>query len=405
MRENIKLRCPEYFKEFRCIGGMCEDNCCGGWDIHIDKTTFEQYKKIQDKRTNKYVNKNVFIRDNCKNINIDYGQIKLKDNKCPFLDKDRYCSIQLKLGEEYLSSVCATFPRIINKIDDYYEMSLDISCIEAARIILLKREGIEFEEAEGTLGKHAISVSIITDDKAIKDTNLKYIKEIRDISIKIIKNRKFELSERLYILGSFLEIIRKELCYDYNNVVQFINRYNIDFFGGEFKRNRMNYMLQLSFFRDMLEKLNIFEGNYSDYFKERMKEVMLGFRFNEHESLMENSDAFLKAYDICKENIFRNYSYIFENYLVNHMFKELFPFSESDILINDYIMMLIRFSYIRFYIVGQYLYKGTISIDDIIRFIQSLTKEIEHDKTYLSDILQYVKENELDNRRFATILL
>jgi lysine-N-methylase len=87
------------------------------------------------------------------------------------------------------------------------------------------------------------------------------------------------------------------------------------------------------------------------------------------------------------------------------MFKELFPFSESDLVINDYIMMLIRFSYIRFYIVGQYLYRGEILKEDIIKFIQTLTKEIEHDTTYLRDILKYVKENELDNRRFSIILL
>lgn len=83
------------------------------------------------------------------------------------------------------------------------------------------------------------------------------------------------------------------------------------------------------------------------------------------------------------------YSYIFENYLVNHMFKELFPFSESDVIFDSYIMMLVRFSYIRFYLVGQYLYSGEISKENTqIRSIQSLTK-IEHDKTYLKDILKF----------------
>jgi lysine-N-methylase len=406
VRENIKLRCPSYLKEFRCIGGKCEDNCCGGWDIHIDKSTFEQYGNIQDIKINEYINKNIFIRDNCKNIDIDYGQVKLNsDGKCPFLDKDKYCIIHAKLGKEYLSNVCSAFPRIINKIDDYYEMSLDVSCIEAAKILHSKKEGIEFEEDEVLLGKHALGINIITADKAIRDTNFKYIKEIRDVSIRIIKNRKFCLSERLYMLGGFLESIRKELCYNYNNIIEFINGYNIDSFGGKFKRDRINYMLQLSFFRDMLEKLDISKGNHREYFKARMKEVTLGFRFNKGESLMENSEIFLKAYDICEANIFKKYSYIFENYLVNHMFKELFPFSESDLVINDYIMMLIRFSYIRFYIVVQYLYRGEILKEDIIKFIQTLTKEIEHDTTYLRDILKYVKENELDNRRFSIILL
>jgi|GEM_PF-296589 len=406
VEENIKIRYPSYFKEFKCIGGKCEDNCCSAWKIQIDKITFEQYENIRDKKINKRINKNIFIRDKCNNVNIDYGQIKLKHNKkCPFLDKDNYCFIQSKLGEEYLSNICTTFPRVINKIDDYYEMSMDVSCIEAARIILLKEGGIEFEESENTLRKHVLTVYIDTNAKEIDDTNFKYIKEIRDMSIKIIKNRKYELSERLDMLGSFLEITRRELCYNYNNVIEFIKGYNRNSFSGEFKRDKTNYMLQLSFYRDILEKLNVFDGCKSNYFKSTINEVMLGFKFNEHKSLMENSELFLKAYDICEVNIFQKYSYIFENYLVNHMFKELFPFSESDVIIDGYIMMLVRFSYIRFYLVGQYLYSGEISKEDIIRSIQCLTKEIEHDETYLKDILIYLKEYELDNKRFARILL
>ena len=424
MEENFKMKYPAYVNEFKCVGGNCEDNCCNSWGIHIDKITFKQYENIQDKKFNKFLNKNIFVKDKCKNENIDYGQIKLKGGKnCPFLGRDKYCIIHSKLGEEYLSDVCASFPRNINKVNDSYEMSLDVSCIEAARIILSKEEGIEFEEGEKTLGKYALYMKIDTDNKMFDYTNFKYIKEIRDISINIIKNRNYELSERLYMLGSFLDITRKELCYNYNEVIQFLTRYNIDSFSGEFIRDKSNYMLQISFYKNMLDKLNVFGdcnsniskfnivkvmfgNNYnSNYFKSSIKKVISGFRFNEHKSLMENSELYLNAYDICEDNILGKYSYIFENYLVNHMFKDLFPFSESDVIFDSYIMMLVRFSYIRFYLVGQYLHSGEISKENIIRSIQSLTKEIEHDETYLKDILKFLKENELDNKRFSRILL
>jgi len=405
VKENIKMRYPSYIKDFKCIGGECEDTCCGGWEIHIDKNTFEQYKNVQNKRMNKFINENIFVRNNSNNINVDYGQIKLKYGKCPFLNENKYCTIQSELGEEYLSNVCATFPRVINKLDDYYEMSLNVSCFEAAKVSLLKEDGIEFEERDNNLEKHVLMIDIDTNSEDISNTNYKYIKEIRNMSIKIIKNRKYELSGRLYMLLSFLEALRKELCYNYNNVDEFIKRYNLDSFSGKFKRDKENFMLQISFYRDMLEKLNMHEDDDSNYFKLRINELMLGFRLNEGESLIENSEMYLKAYDICEENIMKKYSYIFENYLVNHMFKELFPFSENDVIIDGYIMMLIRFSYIRFYIVGLYLYNGEISKENILRSIQSLTKGIEHDSDYLKDILRYVKENELDNKRFIEILL
>lgn len=406
MKEKINMIYPSYLKEFKCTGGSCEDNCCNGWEINIDKTTFDQYSNIKDKKMNNHIIKNIMIKDKCKDASIDYGQIKLKhNNMCPFLSRDKYCTIHSELGEEYLSDVCATYPRIINKVDNYYEISLDVSCIEAARIVFSKEEGIDFEECEGVFGKYALAMKIDTNDPVIKDNNIRYLKEIRNLSIKIIKNRKHSLSERLYMLGSFLEIARKELCYNYNNVNEFINRYDIESFGGEFRRDEINYLLQLSFFRDILEKLGVFNGCKSNYFISRIKEVISGFRFDEHKSLIENSELYLEAYKICEEKIFNKYSYVFENYLVNHMFKELFPFSESDVIINDYIMMLTRFAYIRFYIVGQYLYSGEISKEKVILSIQSLMKEIEHDKSYLKDIRRYIIENELDNRRFAKILL
>lgn len=406
MKENIKMHYPSYVKEFKCIGGSCEDTCCEGWDIYIDKKTFEKYENIEDKKMNGDVNKNIFIREKCNNIKINYAQIKLKsDKKCPFLGKDKYCSLQSKLGEEYLSNVCTNFPRVINKIDDHYEMSLDVSCIEAAKILLLKEAGIDFIEEAFPMGKHFLTVDINTDSEEVKDTNYKYIKEMRAVSINIIKNRNYELSERLYMLGYFLENLRRELCYNYHNVIEFINKYNMNSFSNKFKRNKENYMLQLSFYKGVLEKFHEFDDCYSDYFNLRIRAVISGFRFNEGKSLIENSEVFIKAYDFCEENIFKKYSYILENYLVNHMFKEFFPFSENDIVFDGYIMMLVRLSYIKFILVGQYIYNGEISKEKIVRLIQVLSKEIEHNENYLKNILLYLREYELDNKRFAEILL
>lgn len=87
------------------------------------------------------------------------------------------------------------------------------------------------------------------------------------------------------------------------------------------------------------------------------------------------------------------------------MFSELFPFSENDVIIDGYIMMLIRLSFVKFCIIGQYLYNKQISEEIIIRTIQIFSKETEHDTTYFKDIRIYLKENELDNERFIEILI
>ena len=37
MRNNVDMISPKYVEKFKCIGGECEDNCCMGWDIDVDK--------------------------------------------------------------------------------------------------------------------------------------------------------------------------------------------------------------------------------------------------------------------------------------------------------------------------------------------------------------------------------
>ncbi|MGG7143478.1 flagellin lysine-N-methylase [Clostridium nigeriense] len=406
MGENIKMRYPGYFKEFKCIGGNCKDSCCVGWDIDIDKATFKQYYKIQDKEMKRMFQKNVHNNDFCTSYDVDYGKVKLKaDKRCPFLDEENYCIIYSKLGEEYLSNVCTSFPRIINKIDGYYEMSLDVACPEAARILLLKEEGIKFKESEENLGKHIVSSDIDTKSKKYNKSPIKYFKEIRDLSIKIIQNRKLNLSKRLYILGDFINTLEDELKDNYSNVPKFIKKYDINLVNDHYEKNQLNYLIQIDFLKKMLEFLNVSKNVDSFSFKEYTKQIIVGFKFDENVEISEYSGLYIKAFEDYNENFINNNSYIFENYLVNFIYNNIFPFSESESIFDGYIMLLTRYSFIRFYLVGKYIYNKQESKESIVEFIQVFSKTIEHHKSYLIDSLEYIKENEFDNMEFAKILL
>lgn len=406
MGKNIKKRYPKYLKEFECIGGKCEDSCCVGWDIDIDKTTFKKYYKVEDKEMKRMFQKNVHNNEDYSNVDVDYGKVKLKSGKrCPFLDEENYCVIYSKLGEEYLSNVCTSFPRIVNKVDGYYEMSLDVSCPEAARILLLKEEGIEFQEGEETIDKHIVSSDIDTKSKKFNNSPVKYFKEIRDLSIKIIKNRKLDLSQRLYILGEFLNTLEQELKQNYKNVPRFIKEYDINSIKNNYKKNQSSYVVQMDFFKKMLDLLNVFKSVDSLAFKEDTKEIIDGFKFSKGESKVTDPELYTKAFEDYTKNYINNNSYIFENYLVNFMYNNMFPFSETESIFDGYIMLLIRYSFIRFYLVGKYLNNKQESKEDIVRFIQAFSKIIGHHKTYLVDLLNYMKENKLDNIEFAKTLL
>jgi len=403
---SIKMKYPTYLKEFNCIAGECEDSCCVGWDVDIDKVTFKQYYKVQDNEMKRMFQKNVHNNDHCLSPDVDYGKVKLKKGKrCPFLDEENYCVIYSKIGEEYLSNVCTSFPRITNKIDGYYEVSLDVACPEAARILLLKEEGIEFQESKEILGKHIISSDIDTKSKEFNNSPVKYFKEIRDLSIKIIKNRKFDLSERFYILGEFINKLEEELEHNYSKVPEFIKKYDINSLEDDYEKDQLSLILQMDFFKKMVGFLDVFKEVDSLSFREYTKQIIAGFKFDEVDDLKKNSELYIKAFEEYKENFMKDNSYIFENYLVNFMYNNMFPFCETESIFDGYIMLLTRYSFIRFYLVGIHLDNKVDSKKNIVKFIQVFSKTIEHHKTYLVDSLMFIKENEFDNMEFAKILL
>ena len=406
MKKKINLKYPLYFKEFECIGGKCEDSCCIGWDIDIDKQSFRKYHKVDNDEMREMFHKNVHNNPDYTDAEIDYGKIKLNaDKRCPFLDQCNYCIIYSKLGEDYLSNVCTHFPRVMNKVDGQFEISLDIACPEAARIILNKEEGIEFAQNDESINKYIISGTIDTKQKEYEDHPLRYFKEIRKFCLDLMKKREYTLNERMYVLGDFLYALEEECEYDCSNVLEFIDNYNIKEVASEYEKNSLNYILQISFFKNVVDSLNILEEIDSEKFKEATRELLQGLDIKDKEDLAENPHKYIDAFELYNEKYIDKYNYIFENYIVNFIYNNLFPFSESDSMFEGYIMLLVRYSFMKFYLAGKYMNNKHESKDDIVKFVQVFSKAIEHDKNYMLEVLDYIIENGYDNMEFAKMLI
>ena len=403
MGKKVKSIYPEYYNEFKCIGGSCEDSCCIGWDIDIDKVTFRKYYKVQDLEMKRMFQKNVHNKEESFSDDVDYGKVKLKDDKrCPFLDCNNYCVIHSKLGEDYLSNVCTCFPRITNLVDGCYERSLDVACPEAARILLLNEEGIKFKESEEEIGKHILSNQVDTKSKELSNSLAKYFKEIRKVCIKIIQNRKLELTERLFVLGEFINNLEDESESNFNNIEKFINNYDINRTQGFYEKNSLYFMLQIDFFKKMVSLLNIDKEVDSDLFKEYTKQIIDSFNLNREDA---DNRTYIEVFEEYNKEFLDKYTYIFENYLVNFIYNNMFPFNERESIFDGYIMLLMRYSFIRFYLVGKYIKERNDSKEEIVRFIQVFSKTIEHHRSYLTKSIRYIKEKEFDNIEFAKTLL
>ncbi|MGL5328087.1 MAG: flagellin lysine-N-methylase, partial [Peptostreptococcaceae bacterium] len=191
---------PEYFLNFKCIGPSCEDTCCKGWNIYIDKDTYKKYSAIASNKTDLGLKlKNNIKKFDEKNIN-HYGKFSLDESgRCKFLSSNLLCEIQEKLGGMFLCNTCKHYPRMYSTINDDAEAYLTLSCPEAARQALLNENGISFYQHDisffETLPK---TINIVDFNKTVLE---KYFFDIRIFTIQLLQNRNYSIEERLGILG------------------------------------------------------------------------------------------------------------------------------------------------------------------------------------------------------------
>src|SRR5258708_7718020 len=206
---SAQMLLPQYVHQFKCIGGACEDSCCQGWNVTIDKETYRKYKACPDPELLVSMTTNL-KRNRSRPTDTHYAEIKLtNDLVCPFLDTERLCSIQNTLGEEYLSLTCTSYPRTSNVVNDVIEQSLTMSCPEAARMALLNPGVMEFDEMENaTSSRTAMAYAI--DTRSLPPTNAgHYFWELRIFTIEVLQNREYTLGERLILLGMFYRALRE----------------------------------------------------------------------------------------------------------------------------------------------------------------------------------------------------
>ena len=94
----------DFFDAFECTGGGCNNSCCCGWKISIDKGTYDFYQ-------NQCGTFAEYVKENIEQSGEDF-YVKLTDKKaCPFLDDNRLCRIYKEYGPEHQASTCQIFPR------------------------------------------------------------------------------------------------------------------------------------------------------------------------------------------------------------------------------------------------------------------------------------------------------
>lgn len=199
----VRAVLPLYATRFQCTGAACEDTCCAGWGIPVDRTTFERYAAMSDASLRARLCAAVKPSPPERQSLRVWGTIALDDatGACPLLDGG-LCSVHRDLGEDALSDACATYPRVLRDTPAFLVQTLTLSCPEAARLALLAEDA--FQLVEQDIAPRSRPADDVTQARwaglSHEDATA-----VTSFCIRLIQNAELALWMRLAILGLFCD--------------------------------------------------------------------------------------------------------------------------------------------------------------------------------------------------------
>ena len=176
----MELIYPSYYKAFSCIASHCPDSCCHEWDVQVDAESAARWRSMEGGLGDAL---RAYLYD-------EDGETYLRneDGRCPMWRPDGLCRIQAERGHDELCTVCQQFPRLRHDYGDFLELGLELSCPEAARLILETPLELVTEIVPG--GEEPEYDSEIMD----------FLRQSRPAALALLENNAYTLPERLRLL-------------------------------------------------------------------------------------------------------------------------------------------------------------------------------------------------------------
>lgn len=242
----MQITYPDYYKEFSCTADKCKDTCCAGWGIVIDDKTLKKYRQV----------KGAFGKRLRQEIDWKEKSFCQKAGRCAFLNQRNLCDIYTKLGEEAFCDTCRRYPRHIEEFENLREISLSLSCPEAAEIILGHQEKVRFLTRE----KETQEESYEEFDFFLFDK----LMDARSFLLEVLQNRNYPIEHRIGAALGFSHDMQKRICHQtIFQIDALIERYQaenaMERIGRKLETYRGNAREKILIMDEMMETLNRLE--------------------------------------------------------------------------------------------------------------------------------------------------
>ncbi|WP_324825189.1 flagellin lysine-N-methylase [Sinanaerobacter sp. ZZT-01] len=384
---------PDYYDDFSCIGGDCSYHCCQKWSIHLSQ---KEYKKLKNARLSpelKKVREQALSRIRTNSSTTRYAKMKLNaDGDCPMLSESGLCRLQLEGGEESLSQVCRTFPRLNALSAGVLERHLSLACEVVVKLIMGKKDGIALVSQEEELKEdlRVFSLELAGEKKrAIYDC----VFDIKVLAVAALQCRSLSLDDRFLLLGMFLKHIdeleaEKKEAEIPAYVDSMLSLLDTEELSEMWKGMKGDTNLQAMSMGILIT--NYYKGgmsSVSEAVKEKLKNIGVSAEADETGELVYTCN--LETYEKSKERVRRFFSgreYILENILVTWFFttRQPFHFREKSVWEN-YLSFAGLYQLLKGFLQCELSDKSTDEefIQLIVKISRNLTHNEENQETLL----------------------
>ncbi len=370
-----RYRClqPNYVSRFQCDGTVCDAQCCRGWNIQLDIGAIARFRKAP-----KLLRRKLFSHIAENKVTGLQEIVKEKDS-CPFLGKDRLCILQKRKGLGFLADVCAEYPRLTTQFPDMLERALCVTCPVVARLALLDKAPIAFEEVEIETERETYFQQA-DDAEAIEAL---HFFDVQKGGIRILQDRSLSLPERLAKLESFLGQAEELLAEGKGEAISRLPE----------EMGHGLPVLPFSLRFPMIVRLldNLMEKSEDDDPKSAELRERIHRALEPEQGAEAKQEAAFAAYE---KEILEPCSHILENYLVNEYFGSLYPCAALGSFRHNAQIFLAMYSLLELFLVSLLAEKAKADEEDIIAAVQWLAVRVKHFLNYTSLVSDFLKENE-----------
>ena len=336
---------PRFYKDFHCIMGDCQDNCCDdGWRIEFNKKDYLAVKRAAQKAGLEEEVTQCIRRLREREHDGYYAEFVISEaGRCAFHTPEGLCRLQLECGVEALPKVCQDFPRRKEYTIMGLERSLSPACEAVLNLLWDLPDGIDFVE-------EPLDKSDWRDLAPMSPAAVRFV-EIRSLCIDVLQERRLRLPQRMLLLGLILQWLRETDWQEEGELDRWLERSTAtlaDPSAAAAALDRLPGQPEMC----LSENLRVLFGISSKAREEMVSELCAAINMDWKTQKINSFNIDLSRYrelEAKLDELLGHSEYFFENLMVCVMFYEGFPRLDTpDKLWENYVGLCNLYSFYRF---------------------------------------------------------